>query len=86
MVTLSRLNTDALDAMEEKVDNNNDPLKDAIVRAEERVLARVEKQEECVVFKVENEVKTMAHDQLRGTGLARKQKHVQITCIRQMVV
>ena len=55
-----QLNSDALDALEEKVDNTDDMLKEA--------LARVEAQEERVLARVEAQVKEMVREQLKAAG------------------
>ena len=59
-VSLSKLNSDALDALEEKVDANDEVLRET--------LARVEKQEERVLQKVETQVREMVRDQLKAAG------------------
>ena len=56
----SQLNSDALDALEEKVDANDDVLRNT--------LARVEAQEERVLARVEQQVKVMVQEQLRAAG------------------
>ena len=59
-ITLSKLNSDALDALEEKVDNSDEILKET--------LARVEAQEERVLARVETQVEEMVKAQLRAAG------------------
>ena len=59
-VSLSKLNSDALDALKEKVDANDEILRET--------LARVEKQEERVLAKVESQVREMVRDQLKAAG------------------
>ena len=59
-VKMSKLNSDALDALEEKVDATDEILKET--------LARVEAQEERVLARVEEQVKNMVRDQLKEAG------------------
>ena len=59
-VRTSKLNSDALDALEEKVDATDEILKET--------LARVEAQEERVLARVEEQVKEMVREQLRAAG------------------
>ena len=59
-VKLSKLNSDALDALEEKVDASDEILKET--------LARVEAQEERVLARVEDQVREMVKDQLKAAG------------------
>ena len=59
-IKLSKLNSDALDALEEKVDATDEILKET--------LARVEAQEEKVLARVESQVKNMVREQLKEAG------------------
>ena len=59
-VKLSQLNSDALDALEEKVDATDEILKET--------LARVEAQEERVLARVEEQVREMVREQLKAAG------------------
>ena len=59
-VKLSKLNSDALDALEEKVDATDETLRET--------LARVEAQEERVLARVESQVKIMVQEQLKAAG------------------
>ena len=59
-VKLSKLNSDALDALEEKVDATDEILKET--------LARVEAQEDRVLARVEEQVRGMVKEQLKEAG------------------
>ena len=59
-VKLSQLNSDALDALEEKVDATDEILMET--------LARVEAQEERVLARVEEQVREMVREQLKAAG------------------
>ena len=59
-VKLSKLNSDALDALEEKVDATDEILNET--------LARVEAQEERVLVRMEQQVKEMVKEQLKAAG------------------
>ena len=59
-VKMSKLNSDALDALEEKVDATDDRLKET--------LARIEATEERVLARVEEQVKEMVREQLKAAG------------------
>ena len=59
-VKMSKLNSDALDALEEKVDATDEILKET--------LARVEAQEDRVLARVEQQVKEMVREQLKAAG------------------
>ena len=59
-VKLSKLNSDALDTLEEKVDATDEMLKET--------LAKVEAQEERALACVENQVKEMVREQLKVAG------------------
>ena len=59
-VSLSKLNSDTLDALEERVNANNEILRET--------LARVEKPEEKVLAKVESQVREMVRDQFKAAG------------------
>ena len=59
-VKLSKLNSDALDALEEKVDASDEILKET--------LARVEAQEDRVLARVEEQVREIVKEQLRAAG------------------
>ena len=59
-IKMSKLNSDALDALEEKVEATDEMLKET--------LGRVEAQEERVLAKVEEQVKNMVREQLKEAG------------------
>ena len=59
-VTLSKMSSDAIDALEEKVDANEENLREA--------LTRIEKQDERVLARVEDQVKEMVRAQLKEVG------------------
>ena len=59
-VKMSKLNSDTLDALEEKVDATDEILKET--------LARVEAQEERVLARVESQVKELVREQLKEAG------------------
>lgn len=63
-VKMSKLNSDAPDALEEKVDATYEILKET--------LARVEAQEERVLARVEEQVKEMVREQLKAAGFDSK--------------